>query len=193
MCYNKVMNIDLSQFTTTELIVMLALGAAVLLFGYRIKKVAFFIIWFIIGLNLTNYLVPWLETAAPEVMTNELWRNLIPIAGGLLMALLGFSIEKLCLGGIVFALTLIITAQYFGTEINTLAIGGVVGIIAAGIAVMLMKPAIIVATALAGAYVVTLSILFWFSGISAETYYFPILAGVTAVGSLFQFATTKHA
>ena len=192
MCYNDVMNMDLSQFTDTELVVMIIAGVAALLFGYRIKKIAFFIVWFIIGLNLMHYLTPWLESTAPEVMANELWRNLIPIAGGLLMALLGFSIEKVCLGGIVFALTMVITAQYFGTEMNTLIIGAVVGVILAGLAVMLMKPAIIVATAIAGGYVVTLGILYW-TGISAETYYFPLLVSVAAAGSLFQFATTRRA
>lgn len=186
------MNMDLSQFTTTELVIMIAVGIAVLLFGYKIKKVAFFIIWFIIGLNLTHYLTPWLEATVPDVMANELWRNLIPIAGGLLMALLGFSIEKVCLGGIVFALTMVITAQYFGTEMNTLIIGAVVGVVLAGAAVMLMKPAIIIATAIAGAYVVTLGILYWVTGIDREAMYFPILIGVAAVGSLFQFVTTKR-
>lgn len=187
------MDLDLSQFTTTELVIMLIAGVAVLLFGYRIKKVAFFIIWFIIGLTLMNYLMPWLETTVPDVLSNELWHNLIPIAGGLLMALLGFTIEKICLGGIVFALTMLITTQYFGTEMNTLAIGAVVGVIAAGAAVMLMKPAIILATAFAGAYVTTLGIFYWISGIDAGTYYFPILIGTAAIGSLFQFFTTKHA
>lgn len=186
------MNMDLSQFTTTELIIMIAIGVAVLLFGYRIKKAAFFIIWFIIGLSLMRYFMPMLENIAPEVIKTELWQNLLPIAGGLLMALLGFTIEKICLGGIVFALTLIITSQYFGTEMNTLAIGAVVGVVLAGAAVMLMKPAIIIATALAGGYVVTLGILNWATGISMETYYFPILLGTAAIGSAFQFATTRH-
>lgn len=184
------MEIDLTQFTTTELIIMMAAGIAVLLFGYKIKKAAFFIIWFIIGLNLTVYLTPWLEHTAPEVMQNELWRNLLPIAGGLLVALLGFSIEKICLGGIVFALTMMITTQNFGTEINTLVIGAVIGVILAGISVMLMKPAIIVATAIAGAYVITLGILYWTE--LPETMYFPVLAGTAAVGSLFQVLTTKR-
>ena len=184
------MNMDLTQFTTTELIVMVAVGIAVLLFGYKIKKAAFFIIWFIIGLNLMHYLMPWLINTVPEIATNELWQNLLPIAGGLLMALLGFSIEKICLGGIVFALTMVITAQYFGTEMNTLIVGAVVGVILAGAAVMLMKPAIIVATAIAGAYVVTLGILYW-TAVGASSF-FPILIGTAAAGSLFQFITTKR-
>lgn len=183
---------DLTQFTTTELVIMIVAGLATLLFGYRIKKAAFFIVWFIIGLNLMQFLTPWLTKTVPDIMANELWRNLLPIAGGLLMALMGFTIEKVCLGGIVFALTMVITARYFGTEPNTLVIGAVVGIILAGIAVMLMKPAIIVATALAGAYVVTLGILYWASGLDPETAFFPLLIGVTVVGSVFQFINAKR-
>ena len=186
------MNIDLSQFTSTELIILIAISAAVLLFGYKIKKIAFFVIWFIIGLNLTHLAMPWLETVLPEIMANDLWRNLIPVAGGLLAALLGFSIEKLCLGGIVFALTLTITAQYFGTEINTLIIGAVVGVLAAGASVMLMKPATILATAVAGAYVITLGVLYWVTSLDAATTFFPMLAGIAALGAVFQFLTTKH-
>ena len=183
---------DLSQFTTAELVIMIIAGLAALLFGYRIKKIAFFIVWFIIGLNLMQFLTPWLVKTIPEVMANELWYNLLPIAGGLLMALMGFTIEKICLGGIVFALTLVITAQYFGTEPNTLIAGAVVGVVLAGIAVMLMKPAIIIATAITGAYVVTLGVLYWASSLDPETAFFPLLIGIAATGVVFQSINAKH-
>ncbi len=171
---------------------MAAIGLALMFFGYRIKKVAFFLIWFILGYNLVEFLMPTLESLVPQIVENDLYQILLPIGGGLLLALLGFSIEKLCVGGICFALVMVITVRYFGTEMQTLAIGGVVGIIAAGAAVMLMKPAIIVATAVAGAYVVTLAILALFPDISREIYYFPILGGLSAIGSVFQFLTTKR-
>lgn len=175
-----------------ELVIMALAGAAVLLFGYRIKKIAFFIVWFLLGLNLVIYLLPWINNMVPEIGNNALWQNLLPIAGGLLLALLGFSIEKICVGGICFALTMMITVQYFGTEAQTLVIGAVVGIILAGVAVMMMKPAIIIATAIAGAYALTSCILTWLPDISPETYYFPILIGLAAIGAIFQFITSKH-
>ena len=183
---------DFSQFTTVELVIMSVISIAVLLFGYRIKKVAFFVIWFIIGLSLTRGAMPWLENIAPEVMANQIWHNLMPIAGGLLVAMLGFSIEKLCVGGIAFALTMIITTQYFGTDYTTLIVGAVIGVILAGAAVMLMKPAIIVATAAAGAYAISLGVLNWIPNMNAEVAYFPMLIGITIFGSIFQFLTTKH-
>ncbi len=179
-------------FETPELIIMLGLGLAVLLFGYRLKKIAFFIIWFLLGYTGVSYLMPTISQLAPEVVSSDLYQILIPVAGGLLLALLGFSIEKLCVGGICFVLIMLIAVQYFGTEMQTLAISAVVGIIVAGAAVMLMKPATIVATAAAGAYALTLALLMLIPDIDQQTYYWPMIIGFAAVGSVFQFLTTKR-
>ena len=173
------MKLDFSSFGTPEMIIMAAAGLALIFFGYRIKKVAFFIIWFILGYNLAVFLMPTITRISPEVVASDLFQTLIPIAGGLLLALLGFSIEKLCVGGI-------------GTDMQTLAIGGIIGVIAAGAAVMLMKPATIIATSVAGAYALTIAILALIPGISRETYYFIILGGAAVIGSVFQFLTTKR-
>lgn len=181
----------INDFDIPELLIMAGLGLAVLLFGYRIKKIAFFIIWFILGYNLMSFLMPMINGAVPQIAESQLYQILLPIGGGLLLALLGFSIEKLCVGGICFGLIMIITVQYFGTEVQTLAIGGVVGIIAASVAVMLMKPAIIIATSLAGAYALTLAVLA-LTKIDVDLYYWPMILGLAIIGSVFQFATTKH-
>lgn len=171
---------------------MAGLGLAVLLFGYRIKKVAFFIVWFLVGYYLTGYLMPLVLNSVPQIAENELYQILIPIAGGLLLALLGFSIEKLCVGGICFALVLVITIRYFGTEIQVLAIGGIIGVVVAGLAVTMMKPATIIATAVAGAYAITIATLNLVPDLSSEIYYWPMLIGISVLGSIFQFSTTKH-
>ncbi|MBQ1387191.1 DUF4203 domain-containing protein [Candidatus Saccharibacteria bacterium] len=186
------MNFDFSNLGTPEMIIMAAVGLALMFFGYRIKKVAFFLIWFILGYNLMTFLMPTINNLVPDVAGNNLYQILLPIAGGLLLALMGFSIEKLCVGGICFALIMVITVRYFGTEMQTLAIGGVVGVLAAGAAVMLMKPATIVATAVAGSYAITLAILALFPDINEEIHYFPILGGLSVLGSVFQFLTTKR-
>lgn len=183
---------NLERFGVPETIIMLGLGLAVLMFGYRIKKIAFFIIWFILGFNLVMWLMPTINNLVPEIAASELYQTLLPIAGGLLLALLGFSIEKLCVGGICFALVMMVTIQYFGTEMQTLAIGGIVGVIAAGLAVTLMKPAIIIATAVAGAYALTLGIFKLNTSLDFEMLYWPILIGTAAVGAIFQFMTTKR-
>lgn len=186
------MNLDFSNLSTPEAIVMAIIGLALMFFGYRIKKVAFFLIWFILGYNLMSFLMPTVNNLVPQIATSELYQTLLPIAGGLLLALMGFSIEKLCLGGICFALVMVITVRYFGTEMQTLAIGGIIGVIAAGAAVTLMKPATIIATAVAGAYTITLATLALFPGFNKEILYFPMLGGLALLGSVSQFLTTKR-
>lgn len=193
MDVENITNFDnIGNFGTPELLIMAGLGLAVLLFGYRIKKIAFFIIWFILGYNLMAFLMPTINNLVPQVADSSLYQTLLPIAGGLLLALLGFSIEKLCVGGICFALVMVITVRYFGTDIQVLAIGGIIGIIAAGAAIMLMKPAIIVATAAAGAYALTVATLNLATNLDFGAYYWPMVLGITALGSIFQFVTTKR-
>ena len=182
---------SVARFTEAELVVMMAIGAAVLLAGYRIKKIAFFIVWFIIGLNLAHLVLPWVNSTLPDIANSDLWQNLIPIAGGLLLALMGFSIEKVCVGALAFALTMMIVVQYFGAEMQTLAIGGVIGVIAAGAAVMMIKPAIILATSIAGSYAITIGVM-RLAGLQ-ETVYFPMLIGIAVLGAAVQFATSKRA
>lgn len=183
---------NLDKLGMPEAVIMLVLGAAVLLFGYRIKKIAFFIIWFLLGFNLMVWLMPTINNLVPEIASSELYQTLLPIGGGLILALLGFTIEKLCVSGICFVLTMLITIQYFGTDIQVLAIGGIVGVVVAGVAVMVMKPAVIIATAVAGAYALTLAIMKLNTDINFEVMYWPMLLGIAAVGSIFQFLTTKR-
>lgn len=173
-----------------QLWVMLAIGVLLLVAGYKVKKAAFFIIWFILGYMLTSYFMPTLNSLVPEIASQELWQWLMPLCGGVLLALLGFSIEKVCLGGICFALVMAITVEYFGTEPQTLAIGAVVGVIAAGAAVTMMKPATVAATAIAGAYCVTMGVIH-LTGIDGAVWYWPCMAGLSLIGSAIQFITTK--
>lgn len=159
--------------------------------GYRIKKIAFFVVWFLLGYSLMGFLMPTVNDLVPQIAESVLWQNLLPLCGGLLLALLGFSIEKFCVGGICFALTMVIAVQYFGTNVQVLAIGAVIGAVVAAIGVMLMKPATIVATALAGGYALTIVILASFE-IDVNVFYWPILIGLTAIGTVAQLTTTKH-
>lgn len=174
-----------------ELLIMAALGLALMLFGYRVKKLAFFIIWFLIGYNLMMFLMPVINNMVPQIAGSELYQILPPIAGGLLLALLGFSIEKVCLAGICFFLVMMITVQYFGTSIPTLAVGAIIGVVAGAAATTLMKPAIIIATALAGAYALTVALLNIFPVLDEQILYFPLIGAFALLGTIFQFATTK--
>ena len=171
---------------------MAIFGVVMLLFGYQVKKIAFFVIWFLIGYSLMQYFMPTLNEWVPQIAGEQLWQILLPIAGGLLLALLGLSIEKVCVAGIVFGLTMVVTMKYFGNGIPTLATGAIIGVILGALAVTMMKPAIIIATSLAGAYCLTVALLTWQPSIDYQIFYFPILVGLTAVGAIFQFSTAKH-
>lgn len=182
---------DITNLQSWQLWILAALGLLLVFFGYRVKKIAFFILWFVLGWSIIMYLMPTINNAFPDIAAQDLWQWLLPLAGGLLLALMGFSIEKLCVGGACFGLVMIVAVEYFGSEMQTLAIAAVIGVLAAGAAVMLMKPATIIATALAGAYVVALAALQIFPQITLDAWYWPLILGVGAVGSLVQFATTK--
>lgn len=55
LCYTENMNLDFSNLGTPEMLIMAAVGLALMFFGYRIKKIAFFLIWFILGYNLMGF------------------------------------------------------------------------------------------------------------------------------------------
>lgn len=183
---------DLTRYEDWQMWMVGGIGLVLMLAGYRIKKSAFFIIWFLLGYIGTGYLLPIINGALGSVAESSFWQSLIPIIGGLLLGLMGFMIEKICLGGVVFGLTLMMTAQYFGTEIQAMAIGGVIGAVLAGFAVMMIKPATIIATSVAGGYALTLAILALAPDITPETMFWPLILGFGAFGSIVQFISCKH-
>lgn len=192
MEYLKQIRAKFGEMAPYELLIMAALGLTLMLFGYRIKKIAFFIVWFLIGYNLMIFIMPLINGAVPQIAGSQLYQTLLPIAGGLLLALLGFSIEKLCVAGICFFLVMMITVQYFGTDIPTLAVGAIIGVVAAAAATAMMKPAIIIATALAGSYALTVALLNIFPVLNERILYFPLIGAFALLGAIFQFATTKR-
>ena len=188
----KHMDLDLTHYETWQMWAVGGAGLALMLIGYKIKKIAFLILWFLLGYIASGYLLPIINSALPEVAESNVWQGLIPILGGLLLGLMGFMIEKICLGGAVFGLTLLMTAQYFGTEIQTMVIGGIIGAVLGGVAVMMMKPATIIATSVAGGYALTLAILALVPDMNGETWFWPMIVGFGALGSLVQFISCKH-
>lgn len=177
---------------TLELIFTIILGLVMLFAGYRIKKITFFIAWFIIGhYIMKTYLMGPINSAVPEIAANGIYQTLLPIAGGVLLGCLGFTIEKLCVAGITLGATMMITTQYFGTEVQTLLIGLVIGVILAGVATALMKPAYIVATSAMGAYLLTIALIQIVTAVNLQPYYFLVLLAFAAIGITTQFSTTR--
>ncbi|MBQ3296122.1 hypothetical protein IJG95_00125 [Candidatus Saccharibacteria bacterium] len=188
----KKIDLDLTHYEQWQMWAVGGVGLLLMFLGYKIKKIAFFIVWFLLGYIATGYLMPIINGAVAEIANNELWQSLLPIAGGLLLGLMGFMIEKVCLGGICFGLVIMMTAQYFGTEIQTMAIGAIIGTLAGGLAVMMMKPATIIATAVAGGYALTLSILALAPELDKESLFWPMIAGFSVLGAGAQFLICRH-
>lgn len=175
-----------------ELIFTIILGLVMLFAGYRIKKITFFIAWFVIGYYIMDtYLMGVINDAVPEIAGNGIYQTLLPIAGGVLLGCLGFTIEKLCVAGITLGVVMMITTKYFGTDVTTLLVGLVIGVILAGVATALMKPAYIVSTSAMGAYLLTISLLAIVTAVDLKPYYFLILIAFAALGIITQFSTTK--
>ena len=167
-------------------IIFILIGIAICFFGYRIKRLGFFIVWFLLGYNLMLYLMPTINSLIPQIVNSGLFQTLIPIAGGILLGLLGFSIEKFCVGGIVFLLTLTVAIQYFGTAPQVLIVAAIIGALLAGLAINLIKPAIIISTAIAGAYGITTGLIS-LASFDKTIYFFPLLVIIAALGAIFQF------
>lgn len=172
-------------------ILMLAIGLVICLFGYRIKKVTFFLIWFFLGVFLTYYLLPFINTLYPTIASESLYQTLLPLIGGLLLSLLGFSLEKICVSGICFFATLLFTIHHFGIESPSIFIGALIGIILGVLAVRLMKPATIIATAIIGAYIMVFTLFSLFTKIP-QSFFLPVIISVATIGTLIQFLTTKR-
>ena len=188
----KKIDLDLTHYEQWQMWAVGGVGLLLMFLGYKIKKIAFFIVWILLGYIATGYLMPIINGAVAEIANNELWQSLLPIAGGLLLGLMGFMIEKVCLGGICFGLVIMMTAQYFGTEIQTMAIGAIIGTLAGGLAVMMMKPATIIATAVAGGYALTLSILALAPELDKESLFWPMIAGFSVLGAGAQILICRH-
>ena len=188
----KKVDLDLSHYEQWQMWGVGGVGLLLIFLGYRIKKIAFFIVWFLLGYIATGYLMPIINGAVAEIANSDLWQSLLPIVGGLLLGLMGFMVEKVCLGGICFGLTLMMTAQYFGTEIQTMAIGGIIGVVLGGFAVMMLKPATIIATSVAGGYALTLAILALAPDLDREALFWPMIAGFSVLGTGVQFITCRN-
>ena len=178
--------------TNYELVFTIIIGLLACFFGYRIKKITFFVLWFLLGFNLVRFFLPTITGWFPAIEGSALWENLLPICGGLLLSLIGFTIEKLCVSGLCFFLVMLIGIRYFGTDTPVLLITAVVGVIAGALAVRLMKPSVIALTAVAGAYALTNVLFSFIPELDRVLLYLPSLAGIAVIGAIFQVTTTKH-
>ena len=168
-----------------EGLIAIIAGIFLCLFGYRIKKIAFVLIWFIIGFYL-------MSLVAPNITPDQTIQLILCCAAGLLLSVLGFSIEKFCIFAVAtftVSTTLIETFQF--NEPLPIILCIVAGLIVGGIATALIKPFGIITTSLSGAKLIA---KYTSAGTSLthEPWFLIILVGCCAIGILFQMKTCRH-
>jgi len=182
---NLNINLDFSSIAGYETLIAIAIGVFLCLFGYKLKRVAFVIIWFAIGYYLMSLL-------APKLTNDPTWLQLLPIAAGVVLGVFGFSLEKLCIFAVAayaVSTTLIDTFLLYEPLHIALAIGA--GVVVGLLAVRLIKPFGIVTTAFSGAKLIAK-----YSLTALPLAHYPsfpiILLAAAAIGILFQFKSCKH-
>ena len=176
---------DINSLLQYEAIIAIIIGIFLCLFGYRIKKVAFIVIWFIIGFYLASL-------AMPHITDDPTWQTLVPIAVGVLTGMLGFSIEKFCIFAVAaFTVSTTIIETFQLNEVFTIGLAIAAGVIVGCIAVSLIKPLGIITTALSGSKLIAKYAVAELA-LAHNPYFIIILCAGAAIGILFQFKNCKH-
>ena len=184
------MNFDLSFLSGYEAIIAIALGIFLCLFGYKLKRVAFVIIWFAIGYYL-------MSMAAPHITGDPNWQKLLPIVAGVVLGVFGFSLEKLCIFAVAtYAISTTLIDSFQITDPLYIALAIAAGIIVGIFAIKLIKPFGIITTAFSGAKLVAKYSLIELATMNHPIQHYPsfmiILLAAAAIGILYQFKSCKH-
>lgn len=169
-------------------IISIILGLLVCFFGYKIKKIAFFIVGFIIGYNLGLKIPPeWYAG-------NDIITAILPFLTGIFLSLIALTAEKICVSLIVGIFVFFAAINFQGGifSAQTIIVAAIAAAIAGCIAGFMVKPASIIATAIIGAYYVGINSVGL--NIPYVTYipFFYIITSVLAVlGMIFQFKKNK--
>jgi hypothetical protein len=180
-------NIDPNIITP---IVAIIIGLILAFAGYRIKRIAMAIIWFVIGYTLV-------KTYLPNLIEDPFWQTILQIAAGAILSMIGLSIEKLAVSLTAGAVVTMFIIKNFGPVENwTLpAIAIACGVVAGVIAVWMMKPAVILFTAIHGANLIAINIMtFLPDDVIANIPYLQIVifAVIATAGTIFQWNNTKN-
>ena len=147
------MDINAFNVTVTPIIAII-IGLILAFAGYRLKRIAMAIIWFVIGYSFVGQI-------APNLIEDPFWQMILRIAAGAILSMIGLSIEKLAVSlttGIVVTWFII---QHFGPDTSWVlpCVAIAIGVVAGTIAVWAMKPAVIVFTGIEGANLLATNIL----------------------------------
>ena len=178
-------SLNLNTFAGYEALIAIALGVFLCLFGYKLKRVAFVIIWFAIGYYL-------MALVAPKMTSDPTWQQILPIAAGVVLGVLGFSLEKLCIFAVAtYAVSTTLIDTFLITDPLYIALAIAAGVIVGVIAVKLIKPVGIITTAFSGAKLIA---KYSIAELAIAHYpNFPVILLATAIiGIFFQFKSCKH-
>lgn len=169
-------------------IISIILGLLVCFFGYKIKKLAFFIIGFIIGYNLGLKIPPeW-------YVGNDLITMILPFLIGLLLSLVALTAEKICISLIVGVFVFFAAINFQGGVFTaqSIIIAAIAAAIAGCIAGFIVKPASIIATAVIGAYYVGINAIGLEAlNLSYVPFFYIITCVLAVLGMLYQFKRNK--
>ena len=173
-----------------SIIIGIVISIVLCFFGYRLKRIAFAIVWFVIGLDLGNFLLPHVTPYMQGI--DPFFINILPFLVGLLMSLIGISVERVCIFLIGIGLTLITYFNFVDSgalELSwlTFGIAIIVGCIVGTVAISIM-----LLTSYAGGTQLASSIISLITTISNPTTSLIITIIMVVVGAFYQFRSTKH-
>ncbi len=182
------------EITTSLLSIILSV--VLCFFGYKLKRVAFAIAWFIIGFRLATVGLPYITPYFPPEI-DPFFIEILPLLIGLLCSLIGASIERLCIFLIALGVTYVTYFNLVKTgsaELTAMGLGlcAVIGTIIGMISVSIMRPAIILLTAYVGGQQIGNILITLFNVPTNALLASIILIGVMVAGAIYQFKTTKH-
>ena len=168
-------------------IITIILGLLVCFFGYKIKKLAFFILGFIVGYGLGQQV--------PEAWyaSNAIIHTVLPFLTGILISLVAITAERICISLFVFLLAIQIQSSGYTTQ--SIIIAAIAAAVAGAIAGALIKPASIIATAIIGAYYVGSNIISigipFITAANATSIFYIVTCALAVLGMLYQFKKNK--
>lgn len=178
-----------------SIIIGIVISIVLCFFGYRLKRIAFAIVWFVIGYNIAQFLLPYVTPFMQGI--DQLFINLLPFLVGILCAFIGVTIERACifLMGIGIAL---LTYRYLVTygivELSwlTFGIAFIIGVAIGTVSVNLIRPAIILLTSYVGGNQLAATAVSLIPAINNATVYMVLIIVFATLGAFYQFKSTKH-
>ena len=182
---------NVPSFYIPEAIVAIVLALIVCFFGYKLKKIGLFIIWFIIGYSLGK-MIP-----ASAVNNDQLWITVLPLATGLLASMLSLSIERFCVsllaGTVAFFATINLAFHGAYVFMPNVVIAIAIAVVFGCVAAACIKPMSIIITAIGGAYYAATSAVAAFPAIAIAN--LPMALIITCIlatlGMVFQFSNNR--